>query len=89
VALWLEGLLALAAAGAGLYFVRWRGWSVEQAGTLVEATVPLDWLSLPFKIVYQLAERLIGFITLILEGEGGLLWVLLWTVLLLLLVTRP
>jgi hypothetical protein len=40
------------------------------------------------RFFYQLLDWLVGFFTLILEGEGGILWVLLWTLLVVLLLAR-
>ncbi|HLE15572.1 MAG TPA: hypothetical protein VI776_12555 [Anaerolineales bacterium] len=88
LALWLEGLLALIVAGLALYWTRRHDRLLHKARAIVEPIFSLDWLYLLVGFFYQLLDRIVGFITLILEGEGGILWVLLWTVLVLLLLAR-
>jgi hypothetical protein len=86
---WLEGPLSLVLAGLALF---WMGRN-EQVWTrsrlIIEPVFSSRWLYLLVLFFYQLLDRLVGFVTLVLEGEGGILWVLLWTLLVVLLLIRP
>ena len=74
--------------GLPLYWTRRNDRLLHKARAIVEPIFSLDWLYLLVRFFYRLLDRIVRFITLILEGEGGILWVLLWTVLVLLLLAR-
>ncbi len=57
--------------------------AIRRFGQAIVRFVSFDWLYQGFGVFYRLAKRTTGFISLILEGEGGVLWALLLLVLLL------
>jgi hypothetical protein len=53
---------------------------------LADSVFSLNWLYNGFWFIYHRLRLLTGFITEVLEGEGGILWALLFLVLLLALL---
>ncbi len=54
----------------------------SRVGHALSALLRLDWLYRFLWLIYGLVQNLVGFVTTILEGAGGLLWALLLLVLL-------
>lgn len=52
-------------------------------GDILDYVFSFRWLFFLFGMFFRWFERLVSFLTTVLEGEGGLLWILLWIVLLL------
>jgi hypothetical protein len=46
----------------------------------------VEWLYQALWWIYRLVNRLVGFLTEVLEGEGGILWGVLWVALLVSLI---
>jgi hypothetical protein len=88
LAYWLEGPFALLAAGLGLFWVGRNKQLWSKSRSILERVFSPGWLSSGARFSYQMLDRLVGFLTLVLEGEGGILWVLLWTLLVVLLLAR-
>lgn len=86
---WLEGPIALLAAVLGFYWIHRNERQWAQYRSNLERGFSQGWLTSGTRFGYQMLDRLVGFLTLVLEGEGGILWVLLWTLLLALLLIRP
>jgi hypothetical protein len=83
---WMMGLIISVLAILG-YLSQRRGAKLpEVVANSIRRIVALGWLSAIFRFVFSWLERFINFITLILEGEGGFLWILLWIVLFLALL---
>ncbi len=65
---------------------QWRlGWVVtlfKPLGKTLAAIVRLEWLYPLITLVFRLIQGIVHFLTALLEGEGGLLWTLLLTILL-------
>jgi hypothetical protein len=93
---WWASLPALLLAVGCWFGLRWllpwwnghpeqTGWvsaAARPVGRLLNSVLRLDWLYRLGAWLYQLAQRLVQALTAILEGEGGLLWVLVLLVLL-------
>jgi hypothetical protein len=56
------------------------------AATWINAIFTLGWFYPIVRTIYDYLSRFLHFISKVLEGEGGLLWVLLWIVLFLALL---
>jgi hypothetical protein len=83
---WWVGAAALALAGLVGFWAR-RGFNPERYPlVLVDSIFSLNWVYAGFWFIYNRLRLLTGFITDILEGEGGILWVLLLLVLLIALL---
>ncbi len=78
-------LLLVALGWAGTHF--WGGpfnrstsWLValgRRVGEILAVILRLDWMYAFLGVCYRLIQRLVGFFTVILEGDGGVLWTLL------------
>ena len=81
--------LLVTAALTGLGFVWFRNEqrgkyrAVRRLGQAIVRFVSFGWLTQVFDLFYRMAKQATGFISTILEGEGGVLWALLLLVLLL------
>jgi hypothetical protein len=81
--LWAIGpLLALIATG-WIIWERRGGRFPSFVINLLDAVFSFRWLSSLLILIYQYLGRLIHFISRVLEGDGGVLWVMLWVILLL------
>lgn len=71
------------------FFLDRRGWQVTARGRSIFVSIfNFHWIYEAFSTLFQGLERILGFISLVLEGEGGILWALLWLVLLLTFLTQ-
>jgi hypothetical protein len=78
---WILGPLITILAVLGFLWQR-RGVSTPKVvSDTLSTVISLGWLFAFIRLVFSYVERMINFITKILEGEGGFLWVLLWIVL--------
>lgn len=78
---WILGALICVLAFLG-FFWQLRGGKVPASiADRLNAFLSLDWLYFILRIIFDYFSRFIFFISNVLEGEGGLLWVLLWIVL--------
>ena len=59
------------------YSQSWISILLEKSGYRLAAFFRLEWLYGLFRLFYLIVQRLIQFLTAILEGDGGVLWVLL------------
>jgi hypothetical protein len=83
---WWAGAAVLILAGLFSLWIR-RGLSLDHYPlAIADSIFSLNWLYSGFWFIYNRLRLLIGFITEILEGEGGILWALLLLVLLLALL---
>lgn len=78
---WLLGLIILILAILGVFWQRRGGQVPGLVGKLIHSLISLGWLYSFLRALFSFVERFINFITKVLEGEGGFLWVLLWIVL--------
>lgn len=78
---WVIGLIISVLAILGYMRQKRGGRLPEVIAKSMKRIIALGWLSAIFRFIFSLLERFINFITLILEGEGGFLWILLWIVL--------
>lgn len=78
---WVLGIVVLLLSILGFYWQKRGGKFPGLVGRSIQRIITLDWLFTLTRILFSLMERLINFITHVLEGEGGFLWVLLWIVL--------
>ena len=65
------------------------GWVVlliRQSGDRLAAFFRLEWVYQLLGLIFQLFQRIVQMITTILEGDGGVLWVLLLLALLVSLI---
>jgi hypothetical protein len=66
-----------------------RGWRVfMRVRSMFASVINSHWLFQLFASLYHVLDRALGFISVVLEGEGGILWALLWLVLLLTFLTQ-
>jgi len=85
--LW-PGLVVLGLAGLVL-FLRQRGRSISpQSQARIRTIFSLEWFYQSVGYLYQFIGRIISIVTYVLEGEGGVLWVLLWLALLFVLISQ-
>lgn len=78
---WILGPLICVLALVGFFWQR-RGGKVPQLmANSVNVIFTLGWFYAIVRTIYDYLSRFIHFISKVLEGEGGLLWVLLWIVL--------
>lgn len=59
------------------YSQSWLSILLERSGDRLAAFFRLEWVYSLLRLFYLIAQRLIQFLTAILEGDGGILWVLL------------
>lgn len=78
---WILGFLILILAVVGYSWQRRGGQIPVLIGRSVNIIISLDWVFAIIRSLVSTLGRLINFITNVLEGEGGFLWVLLWIVL--------
>ena len=78
---WILGALICVLAILGFFWQQRGGKVPPSIADRLNALISLDWLYFLLKIIFDYLSRLIFFISNVLEGEGGLLWVLLWIVL--------
>ena len=97
---WISGLAVLLAAGSAFGLSRLQAWWLSHPervewvttagrplGRVLNTLFSLDWVYFLAIKVYQLAQRVVQAVTVILEGEGGVLWVLVLLALLVSLLT--
>ncbi|MFZ6026074.1 MAG: hypothetical protein ACOYYS_00045 [Chloroflexota bacterium] len=76
---WWAGAVSVAVAALLGSLVLWamrRGWRFSQTWVLtLQRLFSLDWLYRLMALGYRLVERMMGLVSQLLEGEGGLLWV--------------
>jgi hypothetical protein len=78
---WLLGPLICVLASVG-FFWQYRGGRVPHfIMKWSNSLFALNWLFAITSLGYRLFSRFINFVTVVLEGEGGFLWALLWIVL--------
>ena len=78
---WILGALICVLAFLGFFWQQRGGKVPHSIADRLNALISLDWLYFILKIIFNYLSRFIFFISNVLEGEGGLLWVLLWIVL--------
>lgn len=77
---WIGGFAALSLSVVAMYWRR-RGGTIPQWMTsLLDLIFSLRWLSGFLKVVYGFLDAVINFASQILDGEGGVLWAILWIV---------
>lgn len=83
---WVEGVFAT---GLAILVVIWRSrrepYENLRPGHLSQI-FSVEWLYQALWWIYRLVNRLVGFLTEVLEGEGGILWGVLWVALLVSLI---
>lgn len=83
---WVLGILICALSFLGFMWQR-RGGSIPyNLENGIRIFLDLGWFSGVLRLLFAYISRLILFISSVLEGEGGILWVLLWVVLFLALL---
>lgn len=80
------GLAALALAALGLAWSRRVALVPRAPAAVMESILSLRWSYAVVRVFFRAFERAIAFLTLVLEGEGGVLWALLLLVLSLVLL---
>jgi len=85
--LW-PGLVILCLAGLILYLSA-RGLRLSfSSQDWIRKVFSLGWIYRAVGYIYQLVGRIITVLTFVLEGEGGVLWVLLWLALIYVLISQ-
>ncbi|OGO65501.1 MAG: hypothetical protein A2Z45_03950 [Chloroflexi bacterium RBG_19FT_COMBO_55_16] len=80
---WLIGPIMVALLIAGIIWGQRVIMVPKFIGDILDYVFSFRWLFFLFGMFFRWFERLVSFLTTVLEGEGGLLWILLWIVLLL------
>jgi hypothetical protein len=80
---WTIGPLAMLIAGGWFIWERRGGRFPSVVINILDAVLSFRWLSSLLAMIYGYLGRLIYFVSSVLEGEGGVLWVMLWVILLL------
>ncbi len=78
---WILGPLISLLAALGFIWQRRGGRTPQLIAKSINSAFSLSWVYAIINSAYRTFSRGIDFITNVLEGEGGLLWVLLWIVL--------
>jgi hypothetical protein len=78
---WILGPVICLLASLGFFWQHRGGRLPQYIVRLVSSVFSLDWLYAIIGSVYRLYSRFITFISVVLEGEGGILWALLSIVL--------
>jgi hypothetical protein len=78
---WILGPLISLLAALGFIWQRRGGRTPQLIVKSINSAFSLSWVYAIINSAYRTFSRVIDFITNVLEGEGGLLWVLLWIVL--------
>jgi hypothetical protein len=78
---WILGPLISLLAVLGFIWQRRGGRTPQLVVKSINSAFSLSWIYAIINSAYRIFSRVIDFITKVLEGEGGLLWVLLWIVL--------
>jgi hypothetical protein len=86
IAGWLIGPLTVGLAVPGFWLRSRESNLTSQFLTQVRSIFSFSWLYAALASVYHLLERLVRFVTLVLEGQGGILWALLWVMMLIALI---
>lgn len=86
---WASSISAVLAVGGWFWFSRWQskrlgseggGWFAVLAGRIgpwLGEALSLRWLYRGLSFVFQLLQSLVSFLSMLLEGQGGVLWALL------------
>jgi hypothetical protein len=77
---WILGALICVLAFLGFYWLRRGGRIPQFIPNWINAILNLDWIYTILRVIFEYISRLIFFVSKVLEGEGGILWVLLWAV---------
>jgi hypothetical protein len=78
---WVSGVVICALSFLGFFWQR-RGGNIPRSfGNRIKGFLDFGWFYAILRIFFDYAARFIFFVSNILEGEGGILWVLLWIVL--------
>jgi hypothetical protein len=64
----------LPVAATGVHSPSWLRLVVQRGGNALVQFFSLDWAKRLFAWLYRLIQRLIGALTVLLEGDGGVLW---------------
>lgn len=83
---WLVGPLIVALAVPGFWLRDRERQLTSRFLARVRSILSFSWLYAALISLYHLLERFMRFVTLVLEGQGGILWALLWVVLLFALI---
>lgn len=78
---WVIGIVICAVSFLGFMWQRRGGNIPETVANGIIEFLNLGWFSGILRILFAYMSRLILFVSSVLEGEGGILWVLLWVVL--------
>lgn len=78
---WILGPLINLLAALGFIWQRRGGRMPQLIAKLINSAFSLSWVYMIINSAFRTFSRVVDFITNVLEGEGGLLWVLLWIVL--------
>lgn len=85
---WFAGVVALGLTGLAVLYGRRITKVLIPLSNVVVEVFSLNWMYRLFWGFYRSSGRVIGFFSDIMEGEGGMLWALLFLVLLLSVLTR-
>jgi hypothetical protein len=81
--------LAILSLAAIILLLSNRGWRLSpRSQTRIRVVFSLSWFYRFVGYVYQFIGRIISIFTFVLEGEGGVLWVLLWLALLYVVISQ-
>jgi hypothetical protein len=75
---WLVGLIVLAISIALLFAFKWYSLIPPTYSSKINTVFSLVWIYGVFHYIYVFLRTILNFITRVLEGEGGILWTLLW-----------
>lgn len=78
---WILGAVICVLAFLGFFWQRRAGNIPQTFANRFNAFLDFGWFYSLLRILFDYASRLIFFLSSVLEGEGGILWVLLWIVL--------
>jgi hypothetical protein len=79
---WLVGPITVLLAIPGIWLRRQESRLTDRFLKTIQALFSFSWLFNLVNDIFHLAERFVRFVSDILEGEGGILWTLLWVVML-------
>jgi hypothetical protein len=80
---WILGVLICTFALLGFLWQRRGGGIPQFIANRINAIINLDWIYFILRIIFDYFSRIILFLSKVMEGQGGVLWVFLWIVLIL------
>lgn len=77
---WFGRMAVLLLSFAGIYWRQRGGAAPRWMTSLLDAALSFRWLSALFRFSFSILNAIISFVSQLIEGKGGVLWAILWLV---------